>query len=132
METTIESQRLYIVEFAIGFILVVSSIFVLLTVLFCTSFMRLFCDILFPYKSLEMLVGFSFTIPGLTIGLILIIDGYLRFRRIRMIRIKIRNNLPLESVPAKISKRDSCCYCIIIFFIVQIVIILLFNWKYYW
>ena len=42
-----ENRSLYIFEFIIGFILAGIGIFVMLTVLFCTGYMQLFCDILF-------------------------------------------------------------------------------------
>jgi hypothetical protein len=120
MESRI-NQGLYIIEFIIGFILAGIGIFVILTILFCTGFMQLYCDILFPFKSLSIYYGVLFSTMALSIGLALIIDGFLRFKRIRMIQIKARKHLPLESVPATVSREKKGIYCIIIYSIVFIV-----------
>ncbi len=122
-----ENRSIYIIEFIIGFILAGISIFILLTVFFCTSFMQLYCDILFRAKSLDLYYGFFLSSIVLSIGLILIADEYLRFKRIRMIQIKVRNHLPLESVPAKISREKRSIIYISIYMIVLAVCGVLFR-----
>ena len=80
-----ENRSIYIIEFIIGFILTGISIFILLTVFFCTSFMQLYCNILFPSKSLSLYYGSTFSIIALSIGLTLIINRYSRLKRMRII-----------------------------------------------
>jgi len=80
-----ENRSIYIIEFIIGFILAGISIFILLTVFFCTSFMQLYCDILFPFKSLDLYYGLAFSIIALSIGLTLIINRYYRLKRMIII-----------------------------------------------
>lgn len=126
MERRRNLQTFYIIEFIIGFILAGIGIFVILTVFFCTTFMQLYCDLLFPAQSFDVFYGLHLSIIALSIGLTLIIDGYLRFKRIRIIQIKVRNHLPLESVPAKVSGKKSCTYCCFIYIIGVIVSVVLF------
>ena len=126
MESTRKHQSLYIIEFIIGFSLAGIGILVILTVFFCTTFMQLYCDLLFPAQSFDVFYGLHLSIIALSIGLTLIIDGYLRFKRIRIIQIKVRNHLPLESVPAKVSGKKSCTYCCFIYIIGVIVSVVLF------
>ncbi len=80
-----ENRSIYLIEFIIGFILAGISIFILLTVFFCTSFMQLYCDILFRAKSLDLYYGLAFSIIALSIGLTLIINRYLRLKRMIII-----------------------------------------------
>jgi hypothetical protein len=121
------NRNIYLIEFIIGFILVGIGLFVYLTVLFCRGFMQLYCDILFRAKSLDLYYGFFLSSIVLSIGLILIADEYLRFKRIRMIQIKVRNHLPLESVPAKISREKRSIIYISIYMIVLAVCGVLFR-----
>ena len=115
------NRNIYLIEFIIGFILVGIGIFVYLTVLFCRGFMQLYCDILFPLKSLSVFYGLFLSIMVISIGFILITDEYLRFKRIRMIQIIVRKHLPLESVPAKINKEKRSIIYISIYIIVLVV-----------
>lgn len=127
----LNNRYISLIEFLIGFILVGIGIFVYLTVLFCRGFMQLYCDILFPLKSLSVIYGFYLSIAMLSIGFILIYDGYIRFKRIRLIQIKVRKHLPLESVHAKVSRENRAIIYISIYIIVIIVCGLLFRLIYW-
>lgn len=125
------NRYISLIEFLIGFTLAGIGLFVYLTVLFCRGFMQLYCDILFPLKSLSVFYGLYLSIIVLSTGIILIFDGYIRFKRIRMIQIKVRNQLPLESVPAKISRENRAIIYISIYIIVFIVCGLPFRLIYW-
>ncbi len=125
MESRKKHQGLHIIEFILGFILAGIGIFVMLTVLFCTGFMQQYCVILFPFRSLDVINGLLYSIITLSIGPTLIIDGYSRFKRLRMIQIKVKKHLPLESVPTKVSGKKSCINCLVIYIIVTIVYVVL-------
>ena len=128
MENRRALQSVYIIEFLIGFLLAGISLFVILTILFYTGFMQLYYEMLFPHNGLYVLNGFYYSVIVLSIGLSLIIDGYLRLKRIRMIQIDVKNHIPLESV----SEVSSCMNCILIFFIVILISSFLFGIFYHW